>query len=174
MDLLQLMQNRRSVRKFTGEAVSEEQLKTILQAALLSPTSRGKRSWEFVVVQDAETLEKLSKCRVMGSSFLKGADKAIVVIGDTSATDVWVEDCSIAMANMYLMADAIGVGSCWIQGRNRKADQEMTTETYVKNLLNIPEKYALEAIMALGIPAEHAAAYELDKLSYEKVHYDRF
>ena len=174
MDLLENMRFRRSVRTYSDREISENQLKKILQAGLLSPTSRGKRSWEFIVVKDKKMLSKLSNCREHGSSFLKGADKAIVVVGDTSVTDVWTEDCSIAMSMMYLMADSIGIGACWIQGRNRYTSDHKTTDAYVKELLHIPDKYALEAIMSLGIPEKHPQAYELDELPYEKIHNDFF
>lgn len=174
MNLLELMCNRRSVRTYTGEEVEEEKLMQILQAGLLSPTSRGKRSWEFIVIRDKEMLAKLSESREHGSSFIKGADKAIVVIGDHSATDVWVEDCSIAMGMMYLMAESLGVGACWIQGRNRFTADQVSTDQYVKELLHIPEQYSLEAIMALGMPEKHGEAYQLENLPYQKIHNDFF
>lgn len=63
---------------------------------------------------------------------LKEAQCAIVVIGDETEQDVWIEDCSVAMANMHLMASSLGIGSCWVQGRLRNAD-EKTTEEYVRN-----------------------------------------
>ncbi|MDO4976234.1 MAG: nitroreductase family protein [Eubacteriales bacterium] len=174
MSLLEIMKNRRSVRKYTGEAIPEEKMNQILQAALLAPSSRGRRPWEFVLVKDKELLEKLSSCREMGSAFLKDADQAVVVLGDTSLTDVWVEDCSIAMTMMYLMADSLGVGCCWIQGRNRFAKEGVTTESYVKELLEIPEQYALQAIMAFGIPENHPEGYDLEDLCYGKIHRDYF
>ena len=174
MELLEQMCRRRSVRSYCGEEISEEKLKMILQAGLLAPTSRGRQSREFIVVRDKRMLEKLSICREHGSSFLKKADKAIVVVGDSSMTDVWVEDCSIAMAMMYLMADSLGIGACWIQGRNRFTSNHKTTDSYVKELLHIPEHFSLEAIMSLGMPENHPDFYELEKLPYHKIHNEIF
>ena len=77
-----LVQRRRSVRKFTDEDVKPEDLQTILRAALMSPTSKGTRAWHFVVVDDKALLEKISLCRPMGSQFIAGAKVAIVVLGD--------------------------------------------------------------------------------------------
>ncbi len=174
MDLLEIMKKRRSVRAYTGESVPEEKVTKILQAGLLSASSRGRRPWEFILVRKKDTLKKMSECRVMGSKMLASADCAIVVLGDGEKTDVWIEDCSIAMANMHLMADSLGVGSCWIQGRLRKAPGEKTTEEYLRELLAFPKQYRLEAILSLGIPEKHPEGYELDQLMMEKVHREIF
>lgn len=174
MDLLEIMKHRRSVRKYTGEKIEEEKLQQILTAALLAPSGRAIRPWEFVVVRDKETLTKLSKAREHGAEMLAGADCAVVVFGDESKTDVWTEDCCNAMAHMYLMASAQGVGCCWIQGRLRKTPEGILTEDYVRGLLDVPSQYRLEAIMSLGMPAETPAPYDVDKLPYEKIHSEKF
>ena len=172
--MVELLQERRSIRRYTGEAVPEESLKQILQAGLLSPSGHNAKPWEFVVVKDRETLDKLSQCREGSAEMLKGAYCAVVVLGDEEKTDVWTEDCSAAMMNMHLTASSLGVGSCWLQGRLRNADADTTTEEYVRARLGFPEKYKLQAILVLGMPAAKADAYELDKLPMEKVHYEKF
>ncbi|HCT91758.1 MAG TPA: nitroreductase [Lachnospiraceae bacterium] len=174
MNLLETMQKRRSVRSYTGETVTEENLTKTLQAGLLSASGRGIRPWEFIVVRNKETLKAMAECRVSGSKMLDGADCAVVVLGDETKTDVWVEDCSITMANMHLMADSLGVGSCWIQGRLREAPGNRTTEEYLRELLHYPEKYRLEAILSLGMPQTHPAAYELEQLAMDKIHREEF
>ena len=174
MDLLEIMKHRRSVRKYTGEKIEAEKLQQILTAALLAPSGRAIRPWEFVVVRDKETLTKLSKAREHGAEMLAGADCAVVVFGDESKTDVWTEDCCNAMAHMYLMASALGVGCCWIQGRLRKTPEGILTEDYVRGLLDVPSQYRLEAVMSLGMPAETPAPYDVDKLPYEKIHSEKF
>lgn len=174
MKLLEVMQKRRSVRTYTGEAVSEEDVTCILQAGLLSASGKAIRPWEFIVVRNKETLKSMSRCRVAGSQMLEAADCAIVVLGDEEKSDVWVEDCSVAMANMHLMADSLGVGSCWIQGRLREAPGGRTTEAYLRELLEFPENYRLEAILSLGMPQNHPGAYELGDLLEGKVHRERF
>ncbi len=174
MTLLEIMRHRRSVRMYTGEPVEEEKLQQILQAALLSASGMAFRPWELVVVKDKETLRKLAGCREHGSQMLEGADCAIVVLGNSEKSDIWTEDCSIVMANMYLMASSLGVGCCWIQGRMRKMTEDCTTEDFVRNLLCVPENLKLEAIMSIGMPAEAPAPYELNRLPWEKVHKEKF
>ena len=173
MDLLEIMRRRRCVRTYTAEPVSEENLLKILQAGLLSPSGRARRPWEFIVVRNRETLDAMAGCRDGAASMLRGASCAIVVIADPEKTDVWVEDCSIVMANMQLMADSLGVGSCWIQGRLRTAGVT-TSEDYLREILRFPDGYRLEAILSLGIPQNHPDAYELAQLPMEKIHRESY
>lgn len=174
MDLLEIMRKRRSVRSYTGESVSEDKLEKILKAGLLSASGRAIRPWDFIVVRNKETLRKMAAARAMGAKMLEGADCAIVVLGDEDKTDVWTEDCSIAMANMHLMADSLGVGSCWIQGRLREASDGRTTEAYVRELLGYPKNYRLEAILSLGMPDKHPEARSLEELPMGKIHQEKF
>ena len=174
-DLLQTMLDRRSIRKYTGEPIPEDKIKLILQAGLASATSKNRKPWEFVVVQNKEALLALSKCRVGTGKMLEQAGCAIVVFGNTDVTpDVWVEDCSIAMSNMHLMADALGLGSCWIQGRCREAENGQTTEAFCRELLGVPENHALLAILSVGVPTERPAGYQAEDLKEEKIHWDKF
>lgn len=173
MELLEIMKNRRSVRTYTGEPIPREKLEQVIQAGLLSPSGRAIRPWELIVVRDKETLQQMAGCREGAANMLKGADTAIVVIADPEKTDVWTEDCSIVMAQMHLMADSLGLGSCWIQGRLRTVG-DTTTEDYLRKLLDYPEGYKLEAILSLGMPQNHPAARTLDELPMEKVHTEFF
>lgn len=174
MDLIEIMRNRRSVRKYKNEQIPKEKLNKILLSGLLSASSRGKRPWEFIVVKNKEMLKKMSDCRINSAKMLEGADCAIVVIADSNITDVWVEDCSIAMANMHLTADSLGIGSCWIQCRLREAPTGITTEDYLRELLHFPENYKAEAILSLGIAENHPEPHNFEELSMDKIHWDKF
>ncbi|MDD6785200.1 MAG: nitroreductase family protein [Eggerthellales bacterium] len=175
-DVLAALRRRHSVRRYTDEEVPDEKLNAIVEAGLLSAAGRGIRPWELIVVRNPETLAALAAMRVEGSArMLLGAKAAIVVVAREEAADTWIEDCSICMANMHLEADALGLGSCWIQGRMRKADAEgASTEAYVANLLGLPEGYVLEATLSVGVPAEHKAPAALTDKLLAKVHYERF
>ena len=170
MELIERMRRRRSIRKFTGEAVPEEKLEKILQAALLAPTSRGKRPWEFWVVRDKDTLERLSRAKKHGSALIAGCDTAIVVFADSRLSDAWIEDSSVALGYMYLMAEEQGVGSCWVQMRMRKDEEGNDAEQNVRDILGVELPYRLVGIMSLGMPAEEKPAQELDQLDWDKVH----
>lgn len=100
MELLKLLQSRRSIRKYTDEHISDETLEKILLAGLLAPSSRAIYPVELVAVRDKEMLRGLSECKAAGAAMLKNADAAIVVIGDTAKSDAWIEDCSITMPSL--------------------------------------------------------------------------
>ncbi len=174
MELLELMQNRRSVRQFTEETVPQEKVEKVLQAALMSASGKGVRPWEFVVVQNKETILKLSDCRPGVNKTIAGSTVAVVVAADPEKSGIWIEDCSIAMANMYLMAEEQGVGGCWIHCRERETPDGGSTEEYVKAVLGIPETYRVLSMFVFGVPASHSPRYELDQLKTEKVHYGKF
>ena len=174
MNLLELLLKRRSIRKYTAESISEDKLEKILQAGLLSFSGRNLKPWEFVVVRDKEVLQKLSQSRKAGAGMLADADCAIVVLGDTQKTDTWIEDCSIAMTFMHLMATELCVGSCWIQGHLREASDGTTTEDYVRTLLHVPDNYKLAAILSLGMPQKEEKSHSLDELVLTKIHKEVF
>ncbi|MDP4144279.1 MAG: nitroreductase family protein [Bacillota bacterium] len=172
--MLELLKTRRSIRKFQDRKVEEEKIDTLLKAALLSPSSRSRRPWEFIAVTDKELILKLADSKEYGSQFLKGAPLAIVVVADKEVCDVWIEDTSIAAIIAQITAHSMGLGSCWIQIRERMHNSEKKAEDYIKSLLDIPQKYGVECILAVGYPGEHKEAYEEKDLPYNKIHFDRY
>ena len=131
MDFKNLVQQRRSHRKFTAEEIDGEDVKMILRAGLMSPTSKGQRAWQFVVVDDKTDLEKLADAKDLGGAFIKDAAMAIVVLGDPMQNDCWVEDGSIAAISMQYQAEELGIGSCWVQMRGRGLSDGTTADTVI-------------------------------------------
>lgn len=174
MDILQTILNRRSVRQYTDEPIPEEKLNAILYAGLAAASSKNRRPWEFVVVRDRAMLDALGDCRPGASNLLSKCQAAIVVCADAEAVDVWVEDCGSAMSQMHLTADALGVGSCWLQVRLRKAADGRDTADVVREALGIPAKYGVMAMLTLGMPESHPAAHTVDELLLEKIHREHF
>lgn len=173
MELLDTMLKRKSIRQYTDEKISKENIEQILQAGLLAPSSRNIRPCELIVVESKDTLEKLSHCKTFGSKMLKDASHAIVVLGNKNKSDVWIEDCSIVMTYMHLMATSLNIGSCWVQCRLRN-NGEMTTEDYIKDLLSIPDSYCVEAILCLGISANEITSHLSNELDLSKIHNETF
>jgi nitroreductase len=165
-----LIVNRRSIRRYTTEEISAEDVKTLLEAALMAPTSKNSRAWHFVLIEDANKLEALSKCKVGGAGPIAGCSLAIVVAMDVEASEAWVEDASIAATYIQLQAEALGLGSCWIQVRGRYTATDMEAETYVQNLLEMPDTIMPVCIITLGHKAEERKPQAVDKLMWEKVH----
>jgi nitroreductase len=171
---INLLKKRRSIRKFQERAIERGKIDLLMEAALRSPSSRGFNPWEFIVVSEKETIEKLSAAKPHGASFLAKAPLAIVVCADTKKTDVWVEDASIATLILHLAATDLGLGSCWIQLRLRQYNAHQSAGDYVAKVLELNDNIAVEAIMAIGYPKEQKPPHDVASLSFKKIHYERF
>ena len=169
-----LIKNRRSMRKFTGEELSQDQVVTLLKAALMSPSSKRSNPWQFIVVDDKETLQQLSICKEMGASFLKEAALAIVVMADPLASDVWIEDAAIASLMIQLQAEDMGLGSCWIQVRERFTATGIPSGDFVHNVLDIPLQLQVLSIVAVGHKGMERKPFNEEHLQWEKVHLGKY
>lgn len=161
---------RHSIRKYTSQPIDPDAVKQILEAGLLAPSSKSARPWQFIVVEDRTKLEALAKSKKVGSRPLAGCAMAIVVVAYPEKSDVFIEDASVAATMMHLQACALGVGSCWIQIRNRFDATDEPSANIVRSLLDIP--YTLEpvCILACGMPDEQRRPVDPEKLEWQKVH----
>ena len=171
---LELLRKRRSIRQFENQPVRQEDVELLVEAMLRSPSSRSLNPWYFVVVTDKKLIEDLSQSKPHGAAFLKNAPLAIIVCADPQVSDVWVEDCSIAALNLHLAATDIGLGSCWIQIRERQYDESLSSEAYVQKALELKEGMRVEAIIAIGYPKEEKEGQPEASLLYERVSYEKF
>ena len=174
MELLKTMLHRRSVRQYAPGRVDKDKLNLILKAGLSSASGRAIRPWELIVIEDPETLKKLTGAREPLQNMLAEAGAAIAVIADPEKSSTWVEDCSIVMANMHLMTDHLGLGSCWIQCRMRMAHNGETTNDFVRGLLGYPDNMQIEAILSIGNLSGHPEPYREEELLTGKVHYETY
>lgn len=166
----ELLLNRRSIRKYTDEPVDPQDVKLILEAALASPSSKSARSWQFVVVEDREMLQKLGECKPNYATSIANSPLSVVVCADMTKSEAWIEDASVAASFMMLQAAALGLGSCWVEVRDRyRADGE-PAEEYVRELLGIPEEMGVVCIMSFGHKNETRRPIDPAKLEWEKVH----
>ena len=170
MELIELMLKRRSTRKFSDKPIVRDELNQIVQAALLAPTSMNRKPCNFMVVEKPEILEKLSRSKDHGAELLMGADKAIVVIADMGVADTWIEDSSIALTYMHLMATELDIGSCWVQIHLRSKNGK-DSEELVKDILKIDSNYRIVGILALGHSNDIPKAHELAEIDMSKVHF---
>ena len=173
-DFKDLVSLRRSHRKFTTEEIDAEDVRLILRAALMSPTSKGQRAWQFVVVDDPLDIEKLSDAKDMGSQFMKGAPLAVVVLGDPVQNDCWVEDGSLAAVAMQYQAEELGLGSCWVQMRGRGLSDGTSADTVIRGILDIPENFSCLCVIAVGHKADERKPQNEDKLKWENVHVEKY
>ena len=171
---LSLIQNRRSIRRYLPWPIENEKIDVLIEAALRAPSSRGFNPWEFIFVTERDLLKMLSVTKKHGSSFLRNATLGIVVCADADRSDVWVEDASIASIFIQLAAESIGLGSCWIQIRERMHDKEKTAQKYISEILNVPKGLKVESIIAIGHPEKRKPPHVKKELQYDKIYLNSY
>ncbi|MCL2481171.1 MAG: nitroreductase family protein [Spirochaetaceae bacterium] len=171
--MLDLLRKRKSTRSYLKKEIEKNIVNMLLEAALLSPSSRNIKPWEFVIIDDKKIIEQLALSKEHGSEFLKEAPLIIAVIADKTASDVWVEDCSIASIIIQLEAESLGLGSCWVQIRCRETKEKEKSEDFVKKLLKIPQQYGVESLIGIGYPKENSKSNN-KSLTWEKCSYNNF
>ena len=166
MNELDFIFSRRSIRRFTAEKVSENQIKLLLEAAMAAPTAMNLQPWHFVVVEDPKQLVGLRKILPFGKMTVP---LAISVCGNLGTMKrlvterFWVQDCSAATQNLLLAANVLGLGAVWcgVHPINR-------LESSVRTILNLPETVVPLNVVYIGHPAEEKPArtqFDLSKIS---------
>jgi nitroreductase len=171
---IDLIRQRRSIRKFTDEAIEVDKIEVLKEATLRPPSSMGHNPWEFIFVTDQQLLAKLAKAKPHGSSFLAGARLGIVVCADPEKSDVWIEDASIATIFIQLAVESLGLGSCWVQIRERMHDDTKSAEAFIAEVLNIPSNLKVATMVGIGYPAEQKAPHTREELQDEKIFLNRY
>lgn len=169
-----LIKNRRSMRKFTGEELTQDEVVALMKAALMSPSSKRTNCWQFVLVDDKELLKDLAHCKEAGSAFLTDAALAVVVVADPLVSDVWVEDASIASLMVQLQAEDLGLGSCWVQVRERFTATGMPSNEFVHGLLDLPLQLQVLSIIAVGHKGMERKPFDEAHLQWEKIHINKY
>lgn len=149
MEALEAIMTRRSVRSFTGEPVTEEQLDMVLRAAMAAPSAGNEQPWRIVVTRDRDVLARWSRATPF-SRPLAGAAVGIAVCGETMAikhSGFWVDDCGAATQNLLLAAHALGLGAVWIGVHPSKL-----MVANVRRILKPPRTITPFALVALGHP----------------------
>lgn len=167
--MLDILRRRRSIRHYTGEALSPETIDHLKEAVLRSPSSRGLDPWEFIFVTDKALLAELATAKPHGAHFLRDAALGVVVLGDEDKADTWIEDCSIAAIIVHLTAQSLGLGSCWVQIRLREYQPGVTAEERVRRILNIPDHLRVEAIVSIGHPAKAGTPHPRQSLKDQRI-----
>ena len=170
----ELIKKRRSMRKFTIEELTQDEVVTLMKAALMAPTSKRSNSWQFVVVDDKETLRRLSMCKAQAAQFIADAALAVVVMADPLASDVWIEDASVASIYLQLQAEDLGLGSCWVQVRERMAPSGIPAADYVREVLDIPLQLQVLSIIAIGHKGMERKPFNEEFLQWEKIHLNKY
>ncbi len=163
---LSILFARRSTRTYTEQAVSEKDIRSLLEAGMAAPSANDRQPWQFVVVRDRDALRKLAEAHPYGK-MLAGAALGIAVCGDPSVSDWWVQDCAAATENILIAAAGLGLGSVWLGCHGRPQREEA-----VRGVLGIPGGLGILSLISLG----HPARQKEPRTQYDeaRVHWDRY
>jgi nitroreductase len=170
--VLDVIRKRRTVRAFTDEEVSDEQVETILEMGMYAPTYMNRKPWHFVVIRDKELQEKLGET-LRVRPYLQQASAVIAVYGDPNISDTWDLDGCAAIENMLIAATALGLGSAWAGSPGNVGWHE--TEELMNEALKVPSGFRAVSLVCLGHPAKMVVPHSKDE-RYDKtrIHYDNW
>lgn len=163
---------RTSVRKYTNEPVTKEQIELLLKAGMAAPSAKNVQPWEFVVIQKKDTMFDIMKFHPY-SSMLNQAPLAIAVCGNTTkialeeAQDLWVQDCAASTQNILLEATELGLGSVWMGVYPKN---EIVKE--LANILILPDYIVPFSLIAIGYP--EGEVHPKNKFNPERIHWEKW
>lgn len=169
MDILQAIMTRRSIRKYQDKPVSDDQVKTILEAAMMAPSAGNAQPWQFVVVKDKQAQSKIKDINPY-AAMAENAFLGILVCGDLRLekfAGYWVQDCSAAIQNILLAAHGIGLGAVWTGIHPIKE-----RENGFKKLFDLPLEVIPLAYIVIGYPDQDLKTP--DRFKQERVHYEKW
>jgi nitroreductase len=166
MEAYETIMTRRSIRRFTPQAVGDDLLEKLLRAAMAAPSASNEQPWHFIILRNRETLLRITGFHPF-AEMLKEAALAIVVCAEIAlARGMWVQDCAAATENTLLAAHSMGLGAVWL-GVYPVEERWLP----LQGLLGLPEGVIPCTIIALGYPAEKkkpSNRYEIARVHFEK------
>ncbi|MCX6644967.1 MAG: nitroreductase family protein [bacterium] len=169
MDIIEALMTRRSIRKYTDKPVDDEQIETILKAAMYAPSASNRQPWQFIVIKDRALLDKVSEWHPY-AKMIHEASVAILVCCDLSiqdARELAIQDCSAATENLLLAAHGLGLGAVWLGVTPRPDRMNGAIKQF-----GLPEHILPLALIPIGYPAESKP--DPERYNPERVHNDRW
>ncbi|MGE5396839.1 MAG: nitroreductase family protein [Chitinophagales bacterium] len=165
---MKAIKNRRSIRRYTSQPVTDEQVKLLLEAAMYAPSAGNEQPWQFIVIRDRDLLDQVPNYHPH-SSMIKQASVAVLVCADTRLSkydvDYWIQDCSAATENLLLEVQELGLGAVWLGVYPREERMKG-----LRQLFKIPEDIIPFALVPVGYPAEQKKSE--NRYHEDRVHYN--
>jgi nitroreductase len=169
---LEIIHQRKSVRNFTDQKVSKNQLGTLVKAGMAAPTAVNKQPWAFVAIDNRTSLDQLGDA-LPYAKMAKKASAAIIVCGDLSKAlegweqEFWIQDCSAATQNILLAAESMGLGAVWTAAYPAKDRMKS-----VIDILNLPKHIIPLNVIPIGYP--EGVQQPKDKWKPENLHWNKW
>jgi nitroreductase len=145
---LQVIFSRRSIRAYTDQPVSEADITGLLEAGMAAPSAMNRKPWHLLAVTDKQTIRAIAKAPPY-SRTLADAVLVVVVCGDPSVSDWWLQDCTLATENVLIAAAKLGLGAVFL-GCHAKPEREQP----IRQALGIPDQIGMASVLCIGHPAE--------------------
>ncbi|QDR79947.1 nitroreductase family protein [Sporomusa termitida] len=168
MNLYEGIQTRRSIRQYENRPVEKEIIAKLLKAGMQAPSAANQQPWEFIVVEDKETLIKLANAHMYATP-MKNAPLGIIVLLNAKyliADKYWQQDLSAATENILLAAVELGLGAVWL-GLAPAAERM----SYIRELFKLPP--GVEAFSMLAIGYSPANKF-VDRFDSSRIHYEKY
>ncbi len=171
-DTLRVIHQRKSVRTYTDQPVSREQLMTLVRAAMAAPTAVNKQPWAFIIITERERLLQVAEVMPYAKMAAQ-AQAAILVCGDLSlalpgdAQAYWIQDCSAAVENLLLAAESLGLGAVWTGAY--PIEERVVT---LRSVLGLPKNIVPLALIPVGYP--DGKDQPKDKFKAERIHWEKW
>jgi nitroreductase len=169
MDIIEALLTRRSVRSFTDEPVTEEQIKQLLRAAMQAPSAGNQQPWHFVIITERHLLNRIALINPH-ADMCRLAPVSILICGDERLEKhpgYWVEDCSAAAENLLLAAHGMGLGAVWT-GIHPVAERVAG----FRSLFDLPSSIHPLGLMVVGVPAERPVP--VDRYKEDRVQWNHW
>ncbi|MDF2928832.1 nitroreductase family protein [Anaerospora sp.] len=168
MNVYEAIQNRRSIRSFEGRPVEKEKVEKLLRAGMQAPSAGNQQPWEFIVIEDKETLQKMSKAHIYAGP-IKNAPLGIIVLSSEKYLkykQYFQQDLAAATENILLAAVELGLGTVWMG-----VAPEEERMSFIKELFNLPQGIEAFAMLAIGYSTSNK--FE-DRFDCARIHYEKY
>lgn len=172
IQMLPAIQNRRSVRFYKNEPVSDADITEVIKAGFCAPSAHAAFPCHVIVIKDQAAKDKLSGIHRWSKIVARAPIVLAVCVDRPKSERFWIEDGAAFMENMLIQATELGLGACWVGIRGLK-NEDADAEQSVREVCNLPEHIGVICLMAVGHPARYPGPHE-PKLPEGRVHYDRF
>lgn len=171
--LKEIINNRRSVRKFKNEKIDHEKLEELLKYSLIGPSYGNSRPVQFIVVEDQDTLNTLSNIETFGTKYLADVPAVVVIFADRELSETWVEECSIAASYLQLLAQEEGFNTSWVNLKDGETKDGVQIQKFARDLFNLPANMSTLCMIPIGFGDEKARK-RVDFNASPKIHYEKF
>jgi len=171
-ETLDVIRRRRTIRRFTGDDLSQEEIETLLEMAMCAPNRLNRQPWHFLIIRD-KALQKQIADTYQVRPYVEQAPVLFAIGANPAESPTWMMDVSAAAENLLLAATAMGLGGAWV-GAPYTALWDQT-EALLREALSIPEHVRIPIVLAIGHPAQELPPHgKHDRLVRTKVHYGKW